>query len=321
MSPADPTQAFTDFWKAQSQVFTATQEQAGKAFMDGMQAMASGKFPGMPDMSGDLSKDSDDLARAGKSMTELWSAATALSDVLAKSLPEKTSGAQSSGANAATVEATWQKLIDPRSWMAGTGEMDDVLGRMAEGPRLADLWEVERRYARVLQAWMNVRRRGLEHNAVVLGSWLQAGQKFTQALAARTETARIDAAKTNVAPPELDAKATLTLWTETANSQLIETLRSEPYLQTQSMMLRASTELRLAQQEMVEHFGKQYGFPTRTELDDVHRTLTELRREMRVMRRALRTTPAKPPAPAPVVDHPAMPPATRRQATQQRGTR
>ena len=60
--------------------------------------------------------------------------------------------------------------------------MDDVLGRMAEGPRFADLWEAERRYAGVLQAWMNVRRRGLEHNAVVLEAWLQAGRRFTEQL-------------------------------------------------------------------------------------------------------------------------------------------
>jgi hypothetical protein len=309
VSSADPAKAFTDFWKAQSQAFTQAQEQAGKVFVDGMQAMAAGKFPTMPDLGGTPSKDTDDLARAGQAMTELWSAATALSGVLAKSLPAK-----SAGANATTVEATWQKLIDPRSWMAGAGEMDDVLGRMAEGPRLADLWEVERRYARVLQAWMNVRRHGLEHNAVVLAAWVQAGQQFTKALAART-----DAAKTDPTLPELDSKAALTLWTEIANTQLIETQRSDPYLQTQAMMIRASTELRLAQQEMVEHFGKQYGFPTRTELDDVHRTLTELRREIRVLRRAQRTNPAKPPAP--VVDHPAIPPATRRQTTQQRGTR
>ena len=68
--------------------------------------------------------------------------------------------------------------------MGGTGEMDDVLGRMAEGPRFADLWEAERRYAGVLQAWMNLRRRGLEHNAVVLEAWLQAGRRFTEQLAA-----------------------------------------------------------------------------------------------------------------------------------------
>ncbi len=80
----------------------------------------------------------------------------------------------------------------------------------------------------------------------------------------------------------------LALWTETANRQLLETQRSEPFLATQAAMIRASTELRMAQQELVEHFGRQFGFPTRTELDDVHRTVTELRREVRAMQREQR---------------------------------
>jgi hypothetical protein len=73
-----------------------------------------------------------------------------------------------SAASDTTVEATFRKMIDPRSWMANSGEIDDVLGRMAEGPRFADLWEVERHYARVLQAWMTVRRRGLASAPVIV---------------------------------------------------------------------------------------------------------------------------------------------------------
>ena len=119
---------------------------------------------------------------------------------------------------------------------------------------------------------MNLRRRSLEHNAVVLEAWLQAARLFSEQIAARN-------------PQTLDAKAALALWTDTANRQLLETQRSEPFLQTQAALIRATTELRVAQQELVEHFGKQYGFPTRTELDDVHRTLTELRRELRTMQR------------------------------------
>jgi hypothetical protein len=61
--------------------------------------------------------------------------------------------------------------------------------------------EVERHYARVLQAWMNVRRRGLEHSAIVLEAWLQAGRRFAEEMAGR--------AGTNA--PGLDAKATLAL--------------------------------------------------------------------------------------------------------------
>jgi hypothetical protein len=124
----------------------------------------------------------------------------------------------------------------------------------------------------------------------VLEAWLQAGRRFIEQLASQNGTG----AQT------LDAKGMLTLWTETANRQLLETQRSEPFLQTQAAVIRATTDLRMAQQELVEHFGKQYGFPTRTELDDVHRTVTELRRELRVLQREQRKLASATPRPAAV---------------------
>jgi polyhydroxyalkanoate synthase subunit PhaE len=331
MSPIDYSKAFTAFWTAQGQALVKAQEQAGKAVAEGMKALASGKLPAMPEISTDLATAGTDLVRVGEAVGKLWSAATSLSGSLAKA----TSFAATAGTSASVspegspVEATFRKMLDPRNWMAGTGEMDDVLGRMAEGPRFADLWEIERRYARVLQAWMNLRRRGLEHNAIVLEAWLQAGRHFGEEL-----TRQVSA---EAKPP--DAKAALGLWTETANRELLETQRSEPFLLTQAAMIRATTELRIAQQELVEHFGKQYGFPTRTELDDVHRTVTELRREVRAMRRenrtaasaAPQTVSAAPPAPvaehAPAAEHasvaerPKETPRVRRQSVNQRGTR
>ena len=282
MNLFDYAKPVADFWTAQGHALMKAQQQAGQALAEGVQAMATGTLPNLPELPTDLSAGIADLASAGQSVMEMWSAATAMYGRLATTVPAAAGGDT-------TVEATFRKMIDPRSWMAGTGEIDDVLGHMAEGPRFADLWEVERRYARVLQAWMNVRRRGLEHSAVVLEAWLQAGRRFTEEMAGRAGTG----------VPTPDPKATLALWTETANRQLLETQRSETFLQTQAAMIRASTELRLAQQELVEHFGRQFGFPTRTELDDVHRTVTELRREMRAMRREQRmAASAKQVAPA-----------------------
>jgi hypothetical protein len=278
VNPFDYTKAFTDFWSAQGEAVMKAQEQATRAMADGMQAMASGTMP-MPGMPSDFSASSVDLGRASQSMMELLSAANALSATLAKAFPD---------AGDQTAAATFRKMTDPQSWMAATGEMEDVLGRMAEGPRFADLWQVERFYARVLQAWIDVRRRGFEHNSVVLEAWLKAGRQFTE------ELSGLAAADGKV----LDAKVATALWTDIANRQLLETQRSEPYLQTQSAMIRASTELRMAQQDLVEHFGKQYGFPTRTELDDVHRSITELRREVRALRRQKKAG-ATPPAEAP----------------------
>jgi hypothetical protein len=302
MNPFDYSKSFTDFWTAQSQALMQAQQQAGKALAEGMQAAKSGKPPMLPGMPADLSAGAGDLARASQSVMDLWTAATSVYGKLATTVPAMTGGD-------GVVEATFRKMVDPRSWIGGTGEMDEVLGRMAQGPRFADLWEAERRYAGVLQAWMTLRRRSLDHNAVVLGAWLRAGRRFTEQLAAR---AGADA-------EAFDAKAALALWTETANQELLETQRSEPFLQSQTAMIRATTDLRMAQQELVEHFGKQYGFPTHTELDDVHRTVTELRRELRAMRR-------EPRMPAPVAlsvgaSKPLpMQRSTRRSEVKQRGT-
>ena len=320
MNPLDYSKAFTAFWTAQGEALRKAQEQAGKSLAEGMQAMASGtlpSIPGMPGMPTDLSASVADLTRASQSVMEMWSAATAMCGKLATTFPATVGGD-------ATVEATFRKIIDPRSWMAGTGEMDDVLGRMAEGPRFADLWEVERRYARVLQGWMTLRRRGFEHNAVVLQAWLRAGRRFAEQLADRTNA---DAQAPGTQAPGTQApgtqaslaKAAFGLWTETANRELLETQRSEPFLQTQAALIRATTELRMAQQELVEHFGKQYGFPTRTELDDVHRTVTELRRELRIMRREQRM-PASVTPPAPPTGQTRTPRPARRPGTKQKGT-
>jgi hypothetical protein len=32
-----------------------------------------------------------------------------------------------------TIEATFRKMLDPRGWLGGLGEVDDVLGRKAQG--------------------------------------------------------------------------------------------------------------------------------------------------------------------------------------------
>ena len=78
------------------------------------------------------------------------------------------------------------------------------------------------------------------------------------------------------------------MWVETANAALLETQRSDTYLASQREMLKASTDLRLAQQEMAAFYSEMFGYPTREELDDVHRTVTELRREVRALRREKR---------------------------------
>jgi polyhydroxyalkanoate synthase subunit PhaE len=262
MDPFEYAKSIANIWALGGKALLSAQEAGVRAMGT---AVAPGVQPDVP-MIPDLTEGMADLARAGQSVMELWASATNLSEALVRKLPMR-------GGEDATVEATFQKMADPRSWFSVTGEMDEVLGRMAEGPRFSDLWDVERKYARVYRAWLNVRQRGLEQTAVVLDAWQRAARLFSEQLGSAGDTVR-------------GADATLRLWTETANRVLLEMQRSEAFLEAQALMIRASTELRIAQHDLVEFYGERYGFPTRRELDDVHKTVTELRRELRALRRA-----------------------------------
>ena len=50
-------------------------------------------------------------------------------------------------------------------------------------------------------------------------------------------------------------------------------------------MTRSSTEYRLAEREIAEAFCEMHHIPTRTEMDEVQRAVTELRREVRLLAR------------------------------------
>lgn len=288
----------TEFWSQAGKVAMDAQQQAGRMMADAMKAVPATAAPGEQGAAGGFplpgfpafSMNPAEMGQAGTAMAELWTAATGLSGSISKMLMGQgggQGGSQGAGQGAGqtgAMDASLRAMADPRTWLSGMGGLDGVAGAFAQGPRLADLWNTERQHARTMQAWMDVRRRALEHNAVLLEAWMKAGHAFTEELTGRTRAeGRMP-----------DGKAVQALWIETANRVLLEAQRSQPFLQTQAATIRAGTEMRLAQTEAAEHWADGLGLPTRTELDDVHRALTTLRREVRTLQRQLREAAAKP---------------------------
>jgi hypothetical protein len=208
-----------------------------------------------------------------QSFTQAWSTASELSTSLANGL----SGGRDRKPSDPAAAEILAKIFDPRGWLSVTSELDEALQRMAEGPRLSDLWNTERKFAAVLNAWIALRRYSLEHNTVVLGGWTRAAGEFAKLLNDRVEDGE---------PPLESVRELLALWGETANRVFLEMQRSEAFLTTQRDVLKASTDLRLAQRSVAEFYSEMFGYPTRSELDDVHKTVTELRRELRAMQRS-----------------------------------
>jgi class III poly(R)-hydroxyalkanoic acid synthase PhaE subunit len=111
----------------------------------------------------------------------------------------------------------------------------------------------------------------------MLQAWMHATLQFSLALNEKAETGE-----------KLESvRDVLTIWVETANTALLEMQRTEPYLESQRELVNASTQLRLAQQDIAQFYSEMFAVPTRTEIDDVHKAVTELRREVRALKRAV----------------------------------
>lgn len=261
MNPFDTAKAMGEAWVQGSQSFLDSQREFFSAMTQAApQAMAT---PSMPDAA-------SFQATLG-SFKQAWENAQSLSETLAKTLGQEDEKPDP------VAQGIMAKLFDPRGWLAATAEVDEALNRMAEGPRFSDLWSVEQKFTGLTTAWLSLRRRNLEHNTVMLEAWSKAAGRFSEAIEKQAGKGE----------PVESARAVMDLWVGIANDTLLETQRGEAFLKSQRDTIKASTDLRLAQQDVGEYFAHMFGLPMRTELDDVHKTVTELRREVRALKREM----------------------------------
>jgi class III poly(R)-hydroxyalkanoic acid synthase PhaE subunit len=278
MTPFDYMKAMAELWGRGGQEFAAAQQ---NFFANAAKAAGQESASGAPSAGAFDPQvfDPQGLTQANRAFAKLWSSAIEMSQTISRNMQ---------AGESPVVGELLGKIFDPRGWFSGTDGMDQALQRMAEGPRLADMWDTERKMLTLFNAWTALRRRSLEHNTVMLEAWLQAAGKFAKDLNEKADRKEVLGSWREI----------LALWVDTANSALLETQRSERYLTSQREILKASIDLRLAQQEMAAFYSEMFGYPTREELDDVHRVVTELRREVRKLQRASRDVQKKEMAPA-----------------------
>ena len=95
----------------------------------------------------------------------------------------------------------------------------------------------------------------------------------------------------------------LLLWGQVADRVFIDTFRTDEFIQIQGQFLQAAMTYRIQQREIAEASLSLYDLPTRSEVDEAHRNIYELRKEVKALKKALadlqkpkprRTTRAKP---------------------------
>ncbi len=244
---------------------------ARKTWLDGQAELAK-VFP---------ASDQDDPNANATALADLWRSWISFGDSLwGGASKELTDGWPSLTGFGALTEPITVSL-------AGGGAVNDVLRRMAEGPRLADMGTSEKRTARVMERWLAVQESARSYESVVAAAWADANTRFAERLSKGSAEGGVP-----------DAKESLRLWLDTANDVLLETHRSEKFLTVQRKLLRDGMDFMLAEREFIESLVEPAGLPTRSEIDEIHRNVHDLKRRVRDLEKQLELhTKVETPAP------------------------
>ena len=175
-----------------------------------------------------------------------------------------------------------KKLFDPAEWgRAGVGGFDLALEHLTEGPTFANLWDLDRKLLNAQRLSQQRMRDIAAYQAIVQDAWRSASERFMRTLS--------DASR----PPISSARDLLDLWVATANETLVEMHRTPKFLEAQRNVTRSSADYRLQEREIAETFCEVHHIPTRSEVDELQKTVVELRRQVRALRAQSPSAPSK----------------------------
>jgi polyhydroxyalkanoate synthesis regulator phasin len=173
-----------------------------------------------------------------------------------------------------------RELFTPARWSGtGAGSFDAHLRQVLEGPKYAMLFDLDRKLLALQQLASQRDRDVAAFHAILIKAWNTAVERFSSSI------------------PPTKSQATATWrgtadrWLAVVNDTLIEVQRSEAFVEAQRKMLRSASDYRLQERKIAEAWCEAFHVPTRTEMDEVQRTVTDLRRQLRALQRANGSSP------------------------------
>lgn len=151
---------------------------------------------------------------------------------------------------------------------------EKTFGSFLQSPKLGYTREFNNKLLKSFDAWANFSKASFDYQVVLLDVWLKSFEELMRELASSKETVQ-------------DWQQLLQAWSSVFDRVYAQTFRSEDVLQTQGKFLNSSMTYRLYQQEIMEVFQKMYDLPTRSEVDEVHHSIYELRKEVKRLKKAL----------------------------------
>ncbi len=202
----------------------------------------------------------------------------------------------------------WQKIAQPwmqslltsptnlsQLFMGGNSELaalsnfhwdayERTIGQMTEIPGMGMNRELNIKIADGFESWVELQK--------VLGKYYQHQSKvWTEAF----ETFMAKLVKMSDEGTVIDSVQDLmNLWFDTVDEIFTHTYVTEEYLEIQKNLAGAAMKNKMRQQEILEVFLGMFDLPTRSELDDAYRGMNDLRKEIRMLKREVKSLKSAP---------------------------
>jgi len=150
------------------------------------------------------------------------------------------------------------------------------MNHFLQSPSLGYNREFNHQLFQILEAWFNLQQASFDYLLVLLEVWLKTVEEFLRVLLSLTENGETIQ----------HWQQLLQMWSQVFDRAFAETFQSEHALQARGSFLRAVLIFRKQQQQLMAVFLEANNLPTRSELDEIHRSIYELRKELKSFKKA-----------------------------------
>jgi class III poly(R)-hydroxyalkanoic acid synthase PhaE subunit len=154
---------------------------------------------------------------------------------------------------------------------------EKTLGSVLQSPNLGYAREFNNKLLKSFDAGLNFSKANFDYQILLLDVWLKASEELMRELASSEEKGET----------VQNWQQLLQVWSSVFDGVFVQRFRAEDALEARGNFLNSAMMYRLYQQQLMEVFLKMYDLPTRSEVDEIHHSIYELRKEVKILKKAL----------------------------------
>lgn len=156
---------------------------------------------------------------------------------------------------------------------------EETFGQMVASPPLGLTREQNLELTKGFETWLAYRRADAEYQRIVSNGWLHFLEAFGKRLAQMAQEGKL------IESP----RQFVDLWVEVGDEEFTKLFHSDLYAQAQGALVNSSMAFKRQQRTLLEIWLRNNDMPTRSDLDEAHQIIYELRKEVKTLKKELRT--------------------------------